>query len=269
MAGGFVITSATNTILLDEARIGEATFTATNKTGHPVRGRASAVALPPTAADWISVVGDAERDFPTDGAEQFVLRVVATDAPPGTFPVRLDVVSTSNPDDEWGQSAVVAFEIPEGPPEEPPPPPPDRPGYIETLVGSLVGLAVAVAVAMVFLVIGNLTNRGPVSAIGALILVFGSWIAPAIGTNVSLRRGGFVEPSRTALVQVIGVVFVGLPIFVGLIALEDNIGLDVGNALGLEDFLSLLLLLLDLVVMTVVSALLARAIVRWREKGHL
>lgn len=269
MAGGFVITTATNTILLDEARTGEATFTATNKTGHPVRGRASAVALPPTLGDWVGVVGEAERDFPIDGAEQFVLRVVATDAPAGTFPVRLDVVSTSNPDDEWGQSAVVAFEIPEGPPPEPPPPPPDRPGYKETLVGSLVGLAVAVVAAIVILGIANIGDINALRAIGGLVLIFGTWLGPAIGTNLALRRGDFVEPSRTALVQVIATVFIGLPILVGLFSIEDNLGLSIGDALQLKSLVALLVLAFDLVVMTIVTALIARAVVRWRETGHL
>ena len=122
MATAFVITTATNTVLLGADRTGTAVFTVTNQTGHAVRARASLVAIDPTKADWLALVGLTERDFPIDGTEQLSVTVtVPPEATEGRYPFRVDVASVLLPDEEWAQGLIVDFEVPARPAPNPEP----------------------------------------------------------------------------------------------------------------------------------------------------
>jgi hypothetical protein len=85
MARVFDITAASDTVRLDGKGQGEIPFTASNVSGRPLRGRAFLVPQDAASKPWLSVSGEAERDFPAGGTQQFTakanLRVVERPLP--------------------------------------------------------------------------------------------------------------------------------------------------------------------------------------------
>lgn len=138
MANLFAITAASNSVLLNPQRQGEAAFTVSNVSGRPLRGRAILAPENPAAAGWLSVDGAVERDFVIAGVQQFMVNIaVALDAPVGSYPFRLDMVDVANPDETLTQGPTVTFVVPTAPP----PPPPKKPfpwWIIAVIVGVLV-----------------------------------------------------------------------------------------------------------------------------------
>jgi hypothetical protein len=121
MANPFSITAATETVRLDAQGRGANTFTVSNISGRPRRGRARLIPADPAQAAWLSLEGEAERDFTADGTHQFTVRIAPpAGTPPGRHTFGLDVVSVENPDEEWSQGPKVAFEIPATPPAKKP-----------------------------------------------------------------------------------------------------------------------------------------------------
>jgi hypothetical protein len=113
MPNPFTITAATNTIRLDDTRQAQTTFTVFNSSGRAMRGRARIVVQNPASETWVSLVGDAEKDFPIAGTHQYDVKIaVPAGSPPGSYPFRLDVVGTENPDEEFSQGPTVTFEVP-------------------------------------------------------------------------------------------------------------------------------------------------------------
>ena len=132
MAGPFDITTTTNTIRLDDKRQAEVSFSAFNNSGRQIRGRAIIVPQNPASAtpasgtptsgtqpptpntrQWLTLVGDAEKDFPIASTLEYKVSIaVPPDAPPGTYPFRLDVVGVENPDELLSQGPSVTFEVP-------------------------------------------------------------------------------------------------------------------------------------------------------------
>lgn len=107
----FAITAANTTIKLDQAGHGEASFTVSNTTKRPLRGRARAVPLDSANASWLSVAGEAERDFGPDSTHQFTVQIVVpSGTPPGRYTFNIVVASTDNPDEEYAEGPAVAFE---------------------------------------------------------------------------------------------------------------------------------------------------------------
>lgn len=114
MASPFAITAASNTVLLDNKRQAQTTFTVSNLSGRALRARARLVAQDSAAASWLSLVGDAERDLPIAGTQQYVVQIaVPPTGPAGSYPFRLDVVGVENPDEMFAQGASVTFSVPE------------------------------------------------------------------------------------------------------------------------------------------------------------
>ena len=70
MPSPFAITAATNTVSLDSNRKGQTSFTVSNTTGRPTRGRAHVAAQSAAAGPWVTLVGEAERDFASAGSQQ-------------------------------------------------------------------------------------------------------------------------------------------------------------------------------------------------------
>jgi hypothetical protein len=131
MAHIFAITSAVDTVPLDGRR-GEITFTVTNSTGRPLRGRAVAIPLGNTKKEWLTLGGESERDFSSTGTQQFTVNFVAPpDAAPGKYPFRLDVLSVVNPDEDFTEGPAVTAEIGASPL---PPPKPSFPKWIIPVV---------------------------------------------------------------------------------------------------------------------------------------
>jgi hypothetical protein len=120
MARVFDITAGSDAVRLDTRGQGDAAFTISNVSGRRIRGRATVVPKDPSTARWLSIDGDAERDFPAGSTHLFTAKVaVPPDGRPGTYPFRLDVVSVDNPDEETAQGPTVAFTVAEAPPPPP------------------------------------------------------------------------------------------------------------------------------------------------------
>lgn len=120
MACPFDITVATNSVRLNAKRQGEAAFTAYNRSGRPVRGRAQIAPQNPAAAPWLELVGDVERSFAIAGTEQYTVQLAVLDkAPPGNYSFRLDMVGVENPDEDYCSGPSVTFEVPQPVPIKP------------------------------------------------------------------------------------------------------------------------------------------------------
>jgi hypothetical protein len=113
MSNPFTITAATNTMRLDDTRQAQTTFTVFNNSGRSMRGRARISPQDPASEPWLTLAGEAERDLPIAGAQQYVVKLaVPPGAPAGSYPFRLDMVGTENPDEEFSQGPTVTFEVP-------------------------------------------------------------------------------------------------------------------------------------------------------------
>jgi hypothetical protein len=120
MPNPFTITAAADAVRLDSQGRGSTTFTVSNRSGQPRRGRARPVPSSPEQASWLSVDGEAERNFTADGTHQYTVRVAPPPgSPAGRYTFGLDVVSVENPDEEWSQGPKVAFEVAPSPAKKP------------------------------------------------------------------------------------------------------------------------------------------------------
>jgi len=114
MARVFNITAPSSTIPLDAHGRGEIAFTVANASGRPLRGRAVVMPQDPSQKAWLTLAGNAERDFPSGGVEQFSVQVAPpAGSKPGDYSFRLDAFSVQNPDEDYAQGATVAFTVPE------------------------------------------------------------------------------------------------------------------------------------------------------------
>src|SRR6476646_1232051 len=278
MATAFVITTATNTVLLGPERTGTAVFTVTNQTGHAVRARATLVPIAPTQTGWLTLAGLTERDYPIGGTEQLSVSVaVPPEATEGLYPFRVDVVSVLLPAEDWAQGPAVAFQVPATTIPIPIPKPikTEPRGYVETLGGALLGGLVlgfglgGIGRGLGLLGAGNAVDLG--SAIGAIIGavllavflgVLGMWIGAIAGAGLTLRIRGFSDPWRTTLP--LGLLFPiwAIIAFVIVLSISGNIHADGGVA----GFISLLL---ATVLAISPPALAGRAWARWRKTGGL
>ncbi|NIM94243.1 MAG: hypothetical protein GTO18_11100 [Anaerolineales bacterium] len=112
MPGLFDITAKDPVITLDQDQRGETSFTVTNISGRAWRARAIIVAESPEAQSWLSIEGQADRDFAVAGTQQYTVRVVApSDASPGTYTFRLDMAREDVPDEDYTEGPSVAFEV--------------------------------------------------------------------------------------------------------------------------------------------------------------
>src|SRR2546426_10886256 len=100
MSNPFAITAATNTVLLDSNRQGQTSFTVSNTTSQTIRGHARLAAQPTATESWLTLRGEAERDFARDESQQYAVHIaVPPTAPAGDCTFRLDMVDLANPDD--------------------------------------------------------------------------------------------------------------------------------------------------------------------------
>ncbi|MFL5352462.1 LamG-like jellyroll fold domain-containing protein [Archangium sp.] len=123
MRRGFAITTSTPSVRLSGAGRAEVTFTVTNALGRPVRARALLEPEGAARPEWLSLAGDLERDFPSDGTHQFTVRInVPPGSPEGTYAFRLSAVSVENPDEDFTTGPSVGFQV-----SRPPVPAPKKP----------------------------------------------------------------------------------------------------------------------------------------------
>ncbi len=112
MSSSFSVTTSTNTVLLDLNRRGRATFTVSNISGHSTRGRARLTPQNPEAASWLTLGGETEREFPIASTQLFTVAIaVPTNATPGSYVFRLDMVGVENPDEDLSQGPSVTFQV--------------------------------------------------------------------------------------------------------------------------------------------------------------
>ena len=280
MAAPFVITSPTNTVLLGTDRTGQAAFSVSNQTGRAIRARLSVAALDPTQAAWLTLAGTAERDFPIGGMEQATVTVtVPPDAVGGLYPLRLDVASVVNPDEDWAQGPVVAFQVPDVPPPPPPPPPVEPPGYLETVLGAFAGAlplgGIGVGIGLLLLAsaaggsgdfwqnVADAIARVFIAVfLAAFLGILGLWIGAAVGAGVTLRARGFKRPWLTAVP--LAVLFPVWAIFIFVVVLGA-----LGSMNNPPGILVIMGLLVAALLAVTVPALGGRAFARWRLTGGL
>jgi hypothetical protein len=110
----FAITTPSTTAKLDASRKTQVAFTVTNASIQPMKGRARVVPMDVAKPEWFAIDGDAERAFASSGTQQYTVRVnVPATAPAGTYKFQLKVVGVANPDEQYGESQQVAFEVPQ------------------------------------------------------------------------------------------------------------------------------------------------------------
>jgi hypothetical protein len=280
VAASFVITSPTNTVLLGIDRTGQAAFTVSNQTGRGVRARASVAALDPTQSPWLALAGTSERDFPIGGTEQITVTVtVPPEAAAGLYPFRLDVASVVNPDEDWAQGPVVAFQVPALPLPLPEPLPAEAPGYVETVLGAFAGAlplgAIGVGIGLLLLVLiagdsgdplQDLVNAIAVAFIAVFLAaalgIIGLWIGSAVGAGMTLRARGFRRPALTAVP--LAVLFPVWAIFIFAVVIGVLGAANVDNGIVV-----VMALVIAALLAVLVPALGGRAFARWRMTGGL
>ncbi|WP_158501505.1 LamG domain-containing protein [Vitiosangium sp. GDMCC 1.1324] len=112
MVRSFAITTSTPVLRLDGSGKGEVTFTVTNALGRPVRARALLEPEGNARGEWLTLVGEPERDFAPDGTHQYTVRVdIPPGTPEGTYAFRLSSVSVENPDEDFAVGPSVGFQV--------------------------------------------------------------------------------------------------------------------------------------------------------------
>jgi hypothetical protein len=108
----FTVTSAGQSVPLDQAGGGQAAFTVTNTTTTPMRGRLLATPIAPAAPEWFTVAAPTTRDFAPGAAESVTAQVVVpAGTAPGTYTFRIDAVAEANPDEDFTEGPPVSFEV--------------------------------------------------------------------------------------------------------------------------------------------------------------
>lgn len=110
----FTITTASETVPAAGGRA-EISFDVSNTSGRPVRGLAKVVALGATEQQWLRLGGEIERDFPSEGmAQQFTVYFAApAGTATGKYPLRLDVISVTNPQEDYSNGPTVTVRLQE------------------------------------------------------------------------------------------------------------------------------------------------------------
>lgn len=142
MGRSFDITLVTEALGLQAGASGEAVLTVKNASGAPQRAVVRLVPKDEATKTWLTLDGEVERIFSHDRTDQVAVKVaVPASAPPGRASFTVKVVSVSNPDEDFAESAAIAIDVAAPPP--PPPPPPKRfPWWIVAVVVGVVVVSV-------------------------------------------------------------------------------------------------------------------------------
>lgn len=142
MPPSFTITTPVPTIPANADGKAEVTFTVANTSGMPARAMAKIVPSGDTRAEWLSIAGENERDFPVNGTQPFAVNaLVPAGVPEGSYPFRLDMVSARKGGEERIEGPVVQLVVP---PRTAPPPPKSYWWIIVAVLALLLIIAVAV-----------------------------------------------------------------------------------------------------------------------------
>lgn len=120
MPSPFDITTATNTVTLDNKREGVAVFTVRNTTRRRINATARLTTTPPEGAQWLTLVSAEgsnaaapnQRDFPIDSTQQLQVEIaVPASAAPGSYTLKLTLADEVNPDENFTTSPDVLFTV--------------------------------------------------------------------------------------------------------------------------------------------------------------
>ena len=112
MAHKYTITTPTQSVKLDQAGKGTAAFTVTNISGAADRGMGRVVPQGSAKAEWLTIAGNAERDFTPNGVNQYDVNIaLPPGAPPGSYSFRFDMSSAlRRTGEEYDEGPTVKFE---------------------------------------------------------------------------------------------------------------------------------------------------------------
>jgi hypothetical protein len=168
----FSITTPSTTAKLDANRKAQAAFTVANASIQPLSGRARVVAIDGAKPEWFTIDGNVERAFASSGIQQYVVQVnVPATAPAGKYKFQLKVVGVANPDEQYGESQQVAFEVPEAVKKSTP-----LPMWI-WIVAAVVALLILGGIALGF----YLANRKPTASFDTASVDFGNQAVGSLG----------------------------------------------------------------------------------------
>ena len=168
MPSPFDITTASNTVTLDNNRQGIAVFTVKNNIRRHMHALARVTTQPPEALKWLTILpADATssdpanvRDFPVDGTQQIQVKIAApADAPPASYTLKLTVADQDNPDDNFTDSPDVMFSVREVTKPAPKP----FPSWIIPVV--LIGVAVIVVIILGGVALSNRQQTTPTPSV--------------------------------------------------------------------------------------------------------
>ena len=95
---------------------GEVTFTVTNVTDTPARGRAVLGPGNSPVLKWLELTGDKERTIQPKMSDTFVVKVkVPPGTKPGDYKFRLYAVSVVRPDEDYTEGPTVGIPVPLAP----------------------------------------------------------------------------------------------------------------------------------------------------------
>jgi hypothetical protein len=156
----FTVTAAGQSVNLDAAGTAKASFTVTNTSAQPLKGRLLTRPNNPAKPEWFSIVGESVRDFAPNTAEQVVVQLnVPPTSPPGSYSFRLDAVSAVDPDEDFTEGPSVAFDV-----TAPPPPKKKKfPWWILAVIGGVVLLIIIGVVVFLLVRDGNGGNATPLA----------------------------------------------------------------------------------------------------------
>jgi serine/threonine-protein kinase len=94
-------------------RTGSIVFTVNNKATDAMAGRLSVQVAGQTKAEWFTIDGEPERDFPAGGSQTASIKIaVPPTVAPGDYPFRLRVVAVNDPDNDHTEGPVTTTKVP-------------------------------------------------------------------------------------------------------------------------------------------------------------
>jgi beta-lactam-binding protein with PASTA domain len=197
MQKSFAITSASPSVTLDTKGQADPSFSVTNSSAKALQGEARVMPLRDAKAEWFSITGAKQRDFPANGNHQITVHVAPTaGAQPGKYSFRLNLVDVRNPDEDFTEGPEVAFEIKTATPA--PAPGGKFPLWILFVILGVVVVAAVVTVILILpkkVSVPNVTQKSFVDASNLLVTA-----------NLTVIREEEVTHSN-----VVGVVFAQTP----------------------------------------------------------
>jgi beta-lactam-binding protein with PASTA domain len=191
----FIVTAADEKVTLDESGRGRASFTVTNASAEPLKGRLVTRPRKPAKPDWFSIVGESIRDFAPNGTEQVVVQLqVPQGSRPGSYRFRLDAVSEAAPDEDFTEGPWVAFEVALQPKKP-------FPWWIVAVAAGAVIFLILIGVIVWLLVRDGGEKSGAVPAVTSMSASVANSTLTNAGFTVQTRSEPVSDPTKNGDVQ--------------------------------------------------------------------